>query len=167
MSPIETSGAAGFARGSPHHAHAAFSARSGAQKAQTIQSAATAAAAAPVETARAVAQAQAAQKSQVKPDPRPASEGVIAQIAKPAAKNPNPSLAKPMTAVLLHELRLQQELAHVQEEKEKKPRLTCPSRRAGVRAGPVPLSDAISPALPRRRSQHGIGPARWRVKMGG
>ena len=115
MSPIESTGPSALARGSPHHAHHGFSARSGADKARSLQAAATAAAAAPVETAKAIAQAQAAQKSRVRLDPRP-------EAAKTASPKPNPTLAKPMTAVLLHELRLQQELAHVQEEKESKAR---------------------------------------------
>ena len=118
MSLIETTGAAALARGSPHTSHSAHSARSGAQKAMALQGVATAAAAAPVESSRAIVQAQASQKSVLKPEPPTAEPRARkpAQSAPPAAARPNPHLAKPMTAVLLHELRLQQELADVHEE---------------------------------------------------
>ena len=119
MSPIESTGASVLARGSPHNTHGGFSARSGAEKAQSIQGHATAAAAAPVETARAVAQAQAAQNSRLRAEPPPPAEPLAAQLAKAKPAHSTP-LTKPMTAVLLHELRLQQELAHVQEQKETK-----------------------------------------------
>ncbi|MEZ5716630.1 MAG: hypothetical protein R3D85_16705 [Paracoccaceae bacterium] len=120
MSPIEATGASALARGSPHNAQAGgFSARSGADKAQSIQGHATAAAAAPVETAQAVVQAQAAQSARLRSEQRPAAD-IATQAARAPARATAAPLTKPMTAVLLHELRLQQELASVQEEKEKK-----------------------------------------------
>lgn len=119
MSPVESSGAAAT-RGSPHNsAHSTFSARSGAQKAQSIQSTQTAAAVAPVETASAIIQAQATAKSRMKVE-TPSPEHLARKAAQAAPRKSNPSLAKPMTAVLLHELRLQQELANIQEEVETK-----------------------------------------------
>lgn len=142
MSPIETSGAA-LTRGSPHsNAQGGFAMRSGADKALSLQSVQTSAAAAPVETERAIAQAQAAAKSRMrietarpepsqtrspqpeqpraKPSPSEQIARQAAQAAQKSAHKANPSLSKPMTAVLLHELRLQQELADVQEEMSKK-----------------------------------------------
>lgn len=141
MSPIEPTGASAFARGAPHTTTNAFSTRSGAQKAQSLQSVVTAAAAAPVETARAVAQAQASSTTRMQTETRPAAQDVAArdiaaisararrdgaqapdrpEAARVPPPKPHASLAKPMTAVLLHELRLQQELADVQEEKATK-----------------------------------------------
>jgi len=121
MSPIESTSSATLVRGALNNTQSAFSARSGADRAQTLQAITTSAAAAPVETARAVAHAQAAASSRMKTEPRPSSESIVAQAAKAAAATPNPAYAKPMTAVLLQELRLQQELAHVQEQKQEKP----------------------------------------------
>ncbi|WP_137699998.1 hypothetical protein [Marimonas lutisalis] len=72
-------------------------------KVASLQSHATATAAAPVETTQAVLQAQAGEKS-------------LLRAAPPRSSAPMP----PMTAVLLHELRLQQELADVQAKKEEK-----------------------------------------------
>lgn len=120
MSPIESTGASALARGSPFSAHSGFAARSGSEKAKSIQGHATAAAVAPVETAKAVAQTQSAQKSRVRIEQRPAPDATATQAAQSSARSKSPPSTKPMTAVLLHELRLQQELAHVQEEKEKK-----------------------------------------------
>lgn len=148
MSPIETSGAA-LTRGSPHNSsQSGFAVRSSADKAQTLQSVQTSTPAAPVETERAIAQAQAAAKTRSRAElsrpepprsqpsqaaqqpahsraagaaPEPARESAPEQAARKSAQSAppkeNPSLFKPMTAVLLHELRLQQELASVQEEK--------------------------------------------------
>ena len=120
MVPIESAGASALARGSPSAPQNSFAARSGADKAQSLQSSSTANAAAPVETARAIAQTQAAQKSRLNSQPQPASQPLSAQASTRARSPATLSLAKPMTAVLLHELRLQQELADVQEEKGKK-----------------------------------------------
>lgn len=120
MTPIESAGVSALARGSPHNSHAGgFPARSGSEKAQSIQGHATAAAAAPVETAQAIAQPQAAQSARLRAEQRPPAASTQ-QAANAAAPAPATPLTKPMTAVLLYELRLQQELASVQEEKEKK-----------------------------------------------
>lgn len=100
MCPIESASAPSLARGSPHHVSPGFSARSGAARAEALQSPVTAPAAAPVETAQAVPQAQAT---------RAASQAAAHHAADP--------LGKPMTALLLHELHLQQELADLQEKK--------------------------------------------------
>ncbi|MDU8929090.1 hypothetical protein RXV86_16980 [Alisedimentitalea sp. MJ-SS2] len=116
MFPIESTGASALARGSPSTQQLGFSTRSGAGKAQALQSGVTSAQpAAPVETARAVTQAQAAQKSRLSSEAR---RPVNTKQAQPPSRNSAAlSLSKPMTAVLLHELRLQQELADVQEQK--------------------------------------------------
>ena len=119
MFPIESAGVSALARGSPSVQQSGFAARSGAGKAQALQSGVnTAQAAAPVETARAVAQAQAAQKSRLMSENRRPADAVQAQ-AQPKSQprsSPPALVSKPMTAVLLHELRLQQELADVHEE---------------------------------------------------
>ena len=119
MSLFEMTGAAALSRGSPHTSHSAHAARSSAQRAQDLQGVATAAAAAPVETVRAIVQIQASEKTLIKPE-RPRAESTARKAAQPAPSSqmirPNPSLAKPMTAMLLHELRLQQELADVRDE---------------------------------------------------
>ncbi|MDQ2091398.1 hypothetical protein [Marimonas arenosa] len=117
MSPIEPTGASALARGSPHHTQISFSARSAADRASAIQAHATAAAAAPVETVQAVPQAQTTQKPRLRAEPSPTVDAAVpATTSRPGST----VLSKPMTAVLLHELRLQQELADVQEEKQKK-----------------------------------------------
>ena len=93
-----------------------------------LQNAATAPAAAPVETVRAIAQSQASARSRMKTEPpagnqavrKSAQQTLSQKAAPPGAKKPNLSLTKPMTAVLLHELRLQRELADVQEEVKQK-----------------------------------------------
>lgn len=108
MSPIEPAGGSALGRGAHTATQLAFSARSGAEKARSLQSAATSAAAAPVETVQAVAQAQSAQKTRLR-----------AGSQSPPLSASQTALAKPMTAVLLHELRLQQELADIQVEKDK------------------------------------------------
>jgi hypothetical protein len=102
MSPIEPIGAAASARNAPSHGTPA-SARSGAERVQSVQSHGTARAAAPIETAEAVRQVQTAEHSRM-----------------PATHPPKPARAPipPMTAVILHELRLQQELADLQVKKE-------------------------------------------------
>ena len=110
MSQFEITGASALARGSPNEPQNVFSARSGAGKARAIQSTATATAAAPVETSQAVAQTQSAEAPRLTSERPP-----LSHVSRPGF-----SLSKPMTAVLLHELRLQQELADVQEEKGKK-----------------------------------------------
>ena len=97
MSLIEPLGAPALTRGSPHH-HAPS-----AERARAIQQAASTAPVAPVApvgAATAIAQAQTSGHTQLASEQRPSS------------------LAKPMTAVLLHELRLQQELADLREQKE-------------------------------------------------
>lgn len=143
MSLIEPAGAASFARGGPGAA-SAFAARSGEERAQTVQSASTTRAAAPIESSLAVIQAQAAEAARMAAEQRPAqrvsrralsetasrqepptARDNLAETADKAAANApskkqNLSLAKPMTAVILHELRLQQELADVQEEMQRK-----------------------------------------------
>jgi hypothetical protein len=119
MSLIEPTGAAAVARGSPHASTSVHAARSGPQKAQAIQSVVTATAAAPVESLRAITQPQAIAKSRMKIE-MPTPEQLARKTPQSASKRPNPSLLKPMTAVLLHELRLQQELADVQEQVSEK-----------------------------------------------
>lgn len=106
MSPIESTGAGTLARGAPHAAH-------GAQKADALQGPTTAPAAAPVETAHAVTQSQSSEKSRLPPH-KPTDERIARNSAAPPRGDV--TLTKPMTAALLHELRLQQELADVQEE---------------------------------------------------
>lgn len=105
MSSIEAVGGSGHARGSLAAEQSSFSALSGTQKARSLQPATGGAAAGPVETRLAVMQPERAAKSNLRAAPAPAT---------PAQS----TLVKPMTAVLLHELRLQQELANVREEKE-------------------------------------------------
>ncbi len=137
MFPIEPTGAGTLARGSPHTSQGAHAARSGAQKAQDIQGVTTAAAVAPVETTHAIAQVQTSEEARIMPEfPRaqqPARESAApfapgssdpasqTDASRPVALNrPDPAHAQPMTAILLHELRLQQELADIQEEMNSK-----------------------------------------------
>ncbi len=114
MSPIEPLGGSAFARSAPHHATPAPAARSGAEKAQSMQSPVTGASAAPVETTLAIVQSQATAESDMRSAAPPASQQATTQAAASRVA-PAP---QPMTAVLLYELRLQQELADVQEQKE-------------------------------------------------
>lgn len=100
MSPIEPIGGAASARNAPSHG-TAFSGRSGVERVQSVQSHGTGRAAAPIETAQAVVHVQTTENSRMSAAP------------PPPARLPIP----PMTAVILHELRLQQELADVQEIK--------------------------------------------------
>ena len=128
MSPIEPAGTAGFTRGTAA-APAPLAAKSGSERAQAVQAAATAPAAAPIESSLAVIQAQAAEAARMAAEQRPAARAAspksaprddIADHARKAAQNAPGPVGKPMTAVLLHELRLQQELAELQQEKEGK-----------------------------------------------
>lgn len=118
MTAIELTGAAAIARGSPHTSQSAHAARSGLQKAQNLQGATTTTTPVPVETSRAVTQTQVSEGSRMSPElpvPDHASR-LRAESAQQPPRTPNLALAKPMTAALLHELRLQQELNKVQEE---------------------------------------------------
>ena len=118
MSSIDSIGATA-SRGSPSATQAAISAKSGAAKAQAMQSGGTSAAAAPVETVQAVAQSQQATKTRLtndqrlKASPEPSVQQVSSQSQRSRAAT---SLSRPMTAALLQEMRLQQQLADVQEE---------------------------------------------------
>lgn len=109
MSPIDPIGSGTAFRASSAQSLAP-AARSGADKAAAMQSAGNAAPAAPVETARAVLQTETAQRTAMNTAPPPKEPGAEARVPVP-----------PMTAVLLHELRLQQELAAVQARKEEAP----------------------------------------------
>lgn len=122
MSPIESTG---LARGSPHVSHSPYAARSGAQKADSLQGAATAPAAAPVETMRAIVQTQRSEQTRLEHQVPTRNQGThSAQPVTPSNQTltgaNHAAPVKPMTAVLLHELRLQQELADVQEEMNNK-----------------------------------------------
>ncbi|MDQ2095325.1 hypothetical protein [Rhodalgimonas zhirmunskyi] len=143
MSAIEPlGGASSFARGTPT-TQPGFASKSGADKAQVVQTPATVRAAAPIETSIAVIQAQAAETTRMNSGQRPVQMTVpssptvaeqamqnatarksIGQGNKTSAANTpqraNVSLSKPMTAVILQELRLQQQLADIQEEKAEK-----------------------------------------------
>lgn len=101
----------GAALRAPSGQNMAIAARSGAEKASAMQSPATVRPGAPVETIDAVAQPEAGTRARMDPGPPPASR------TDNGASLPVP----PMTAVLLHELRLQQELADVQAAKEQTP----------------------------------------------
>ena len=118
MTAIESTGAAAIASGSPHTSHSAYASRSGVQKAQAQQGAATTTAPAPVESTQAVIQTQVSERARMSSE-LPVRDHTTRQRTDPAqqaTRNPNLSLAKPMTAALLHELRLQQELTKVQDE---------------------------------------------------
>ena len=90
-------------------------ARSGADKALAAQSARTSLAAAPIQSTRAVVQAQAQEATRLNTAAPPASSR-SAPVASSPTQSLAQSLAQPMTAALLHELRLQQELADLREE---------------------------------------------------
>jgi len=99
MTPIEPAGAP--SRGSSATQNQ-FSARSGVSKVQAVQSRVTSQAAAPIETQKAVVQSQ--------------SVSATRMDTPPPTRASRLDLAQPMTAVLLHELRLQQELTDLREE---------------------------------------------------
>ncbi|WP_322865981.1 hypothetical protein U5922_007090 [Aquicoccus sp. G2-2] len=103
MSPIDPTGTSAFARSGPYRAPGGQTAHSGADKAAAQQSRSTAiTATAPVESPAAIAQAQGSEHTRT----------------PPASAKAHPPPLKPMTALLLHELRLQQELADLQEKKD-------------------------------------------------
>lgn len=109
MSPIDLLGNGNGAR-APSIQHATVGTRPGTEKAAAMQPSTTTHRSAPVETTQAVLQPGAGTKPAINPDPPPSSRAGKADFPIPT-----------MTAVLLHELRLQQELADVQAKKDQAP----------------------------------------------
>lgn len=109
MSPIDMLGIGNTASG-PFVQHSQPGSRQGTQKAIAIQPSTTEHPGAPVEKARAVLQNGAGTRSMLTPNPAPGYQPEKIDIPAPQ-----------MTAILLHELRLQKELANLQARKHDTP----------------------------------------------